>query len=290
MATLYHNHTGYPEGHPGYLKDGLLVCGLEVQDVEQFQKVLKLIATIAEASGVTFVPVYTNIVQLGPEDSNEYWKKFWLNEYMSASFAAIAHAFSKRWHSFAVNSSHDIPNLIPHGSNPLLTSCYSSWGLQIKEEGIDFSRVEKVKLITNWDVALDNLRVCNKSHLYEEGVFNCGKCEKCVRTMLAMEAAGGVSRSRAFPVDNVTVELVEKAVVLAGNTLPLYMELLAPLKKAGRPDLAGAVERKIIAYHKKIKKDRWQQPIIEFDNKYFNGGIKRMKNRFTASRAFNSRH
>ncbi len=294
MATLYHNHREYPKGHPGRLKDGLLVCGLEVQDVNQFQKVIKLIDTIADASDVTFIPLYTNIVELGPENSDEFWKKFWLNEYMSASFAAIAHAFSKRWHSFAVNSSHDIPNLIPHGSNPLLTFNYSSWGLQLKEEGIDYSRVEKVKMISNWDVALQNLRVCNrvfnKSYVYDDALINCGECEKCVRTMLSLEVAGGVRRSSAFPVEQVTAELVEKAVDLAGNTLPLYMELIQPLKEAGRTDLVRAVERKISEYHRKIRKDRWQRPVIDFDKKYFNGTIKRVKNRLVDSRPSKSRH
>jgi hypothetical protein len=278
LATLYHNRLEYPNDHPGYLQDGLLVFGMEVRDIDQFQKVLKLITTIAEDSSITFIPVYTNIIEIGPEDQNEFWGKFWLNEYMSAAFAAIAHAFSKRWHSFSVNSSHDIPNLIPHGSNPLLTSSYSSWGLQLKEEGIALSRVKKVKLIANWDVALQNLRVCNNSDLYEDGIFNCGQCEKCVRTMLALEAAGALQKSTTFPIRSITSETVDKTVRLAKNTLPLYKELVLPLNESGRHDLARAVELKLLEYYQKQRKDKWQKPIIEFDKKYFNGTVKKIKN------------
>ena len=280
MATLYHNHTEYPESHPGYLKDGLLVCGLEVQDVEQFQKVLKLIGTIAESSGLTFIPVYTNIIDLGPEDPKEYWRKFWLNEYMSASFAAIAHLFSKRWHSFGVNSSHDIPNIIPHGSNPLLTSCYSSWGLQIKEEGINFSRFEKVKMMANWGVALQNLRVCNKSRFYEEGMLNCGRCEKCIRTMLALEAADALKKSTAFSIRSITPQMVDEMKGIKKNLIPFYKELLLPLNQAGRSDLSKAVERKLSEYKKIQMKEKWKRQIKKFDEDFFCGAVTKIKQHF----------
>ena len=281
MSTLFINRTEYPKSHPGYLKDGLIVFGLEVREMEKFQDVLGLIATIAEGSDLTFVPVYTNIIQLGPKDLNEYWGKFWLNEYMSASFSSIAHSFSKRWGNFSINSSHDIPNLIPHGSNPLLTACYSSWDLQIKEEGISYSRFKKTQLISNWNIALQNLRVCNETKLYRSGAMNCGKCEKCVRTMLALVASSALEKTTAFPVDNVTPELVHEAVHLKENIFPLYKELMAPLANVGRHDLVHSIERKIVKFHHDQKKEKWRekmiQPIAEFDRIHLKGILNKIK-------------
>jgi hypothetical protein len=281
MATLYTNRLEYPESHPGYLRDGLLVFGLEVRDTDKFQNVLKSIASIADASNLTFIPVYTNLITLGPKDPKEFWEVFWLNEYMSAAFSSIAHAFSTRWQSFSINSSHDIPNLLPHGSNPLLTSCYGSWDLRIIEEGIRLSRFKKTELISDWDIALRHLRVCNITDSYQDGQLNCGKCEKCVRTMLALEAVGALKKATAFPVHTVTPALIEEAVYLRHNLLPLYVELLPPLTKAGRHDLVKAVSEKIREYHLNKKKEAWRkkaiQPIIDFDRKYLNGSMKKAK-------------
>jgi hypothetical protein len=283
MATLYHNHLLYPKEHPRYLREGLVVFGLEVQDLKNFKNVLNLIGSIAEGSGLKFIPVYSNIIELGPKDYKELWHKFWLNQYMSCAFAAIAHAFSGRWHSFFINASHDIPNLIPHGSNPLLAPCFGRWGLRISEVGIDFSRFEKVQMIANWDLALNNLRVCNRDDKYTDEVLNCGQCEKCVRTMLAFEALGALKRSTSFPIKSVTVDMVKKLVHITENKLGMYKELMGPLRKSGREDLAKAVELKVIQYFNKEKNEKWKKPILEFDKKYFSGTINHLKRKIDQS-------
>lgn len=279
MATLYHNRLEFHPDHPGYLRDGLLVFGMEVKDIEKFRKVLRLIDTIAEASDLTFIPVYTNITDIGPVNRREFWHEFWLCQYMSASFAAIAHAFSKRWHSLSFNSSHDVPNLIPQGDHPLLTACYSSWGLQVSQAGFNLSRFDKVKMIADWNVALQNLRVCNRDDRYEDGMLNCGRCEKCVRTMLALEAAGALDRATAFPIRRLTVQKVAETVRLGRSTAPLYKELLSPLKASGRSDLAQVVEQKMAEYRQKKAKEKLRNQFLGFDQKYLGGTVKKLKKR-----------
>ena len=104
--------------------------------------------------------------------------------------------------------------------------------------------------------------------------------------MLALEAAEALDRSTAFPVRTVTRESVGDAVQITGSTLPLYKELLVPLNESGRNDLARAVERKIVEFHHNQLKEKWKKPILEFDKKYFNGGIKRIKNNIIDGYAF----
>ena len=283
LSTLYFNRIEYPESHPGYFRDGLIVFGLEVRDIDKFQSVLKSISAIAEASHLTFVPVYTNIVELGPKNPREFWNIFWTKYYESAAFSAIAHAFSNRWESFTINSSDDIPNLIPSASDPLLTSFFSSWDLRIKTEGIRFSRFDKTELISKWDVALKNLRVCNVTDCYQDGILNCGTCEKCVRTMLALEALNALKKATTFPSNVVTSELVHEAVEISKpDLLPFYLELLSPLEKAGRDDLKRAISAKIKECYKNKKKKEWElktiQPIIDFDKKHLKGNLKKLKN------------
>jgi hypothetical protein len=282
LATLRSNRLYYSKEHPGYIKDGLLVYGLEVREMEKFEPVLDMLSTLGQGADVTLVPVYTNIIVLGSEKNAAFWGDFWIHEYMGATFASIAHLFSNRLGVLSINSCHDIPNLMPYGSHPLLNPMYSSSDLRIRHEGIHLSRFEKVKLISEWDLALQHLRVCNDSKYYRTGMLNCANCEKCVRTMLALLACGVLEKTGAFPINNVNRELVSHAVHLGANTLPLYIELLEPLEKAGRTDLVHVIEEKISEFYRLQKKEKWRGrtigPIKEFDRKYLNGRLKKLKN------------
>jgi hypothetical protein len=267
--------------HPGSLKDGLLVCGLEIRDPGIFGFVLDSISVLAEDAGVTLIPIYTNIRSLGPEDNAEFSGKFWINEFMGATFSAIAHALSERLTEVSINACHDIPNIIPYSSHPLVNPNYSSRDLRIRHEGITMSRFEKTKLVAGWDLALQHLRVCNRTELYQPGLFNCGKCEKCVRTMLALLASGVLERTDVFPIRDVNEELVRTAVKLAPNTFPLYGELLVPLEEKGRHDLVRAIKLKIAEYHqserRRERRKKFIEPILEYDQKHFGGSLRKLK-------------
>ena len=100
--------------------------------------------------------------------------------------------------------------------------------------------------------------------------------------MLALEGSDALKKTTAFPVNNITQELVNEAVNLDTHTLPLYGELLPPLKEKGRNDLVRAIECKIEEFYRRQKKDKWRkrtiEPIIEFDRKYLKGNLKKLKN------------
>jgi hypothetical protein len=279
LATLCSNRLDFPISHPGSIKDGLLVYGLEIYQPEKFEPVLKSLSTIAADTGITLIPVYTNIRYL-----NDDWK-FWRFEFQGAVFSAIAHAFSRRLNLAYIASTNDIPNMRPFGSHPLIDPNYSSTCLRMSHHGITLSRLDKTKLVAGCHVALQNLRVCNKIEYYEEGSLNCGQCEKCVRTMLALLAIGKLDKIRSFPVDNVTEELCHEAVELRRMTFPHYHELLEPLEQRGRQDLVRIIESKISHYHKPEWRKNWKQkaarPILDFDTKYLNGSLRRLKKRLS---------
>lgn len=281
LATLRGNRIHYHPEHPGFIKDALLIYGLEVREPKDFEHVFKSVSILAKDVGITLIPIYTNIKDLGPEDGKVFWEDFWIHEFMGATFSAAAHAFSKRLSSLAINSCHDIPNLMPYGSHPLLNPNFSSSDLRIRHEGIHLSRYEKTKLISDWDLALQHLRVCNRTEFYTDETLNCGVCEKCVRTMLALAGANALGRTTAFPVNNVTRELVDEAVHLKENTLPLYGELLGPLAQVGRHDLVRAVERKMAEFYEQQKKEKFResfvQPLVELDRKYLKGNLRKLK-------------
>ena len=108
----------------------------------------------------------------------------------------------------SIASTYDIPHLEPWGSHPLLDPLYSNTSVQVRHENAALSRLEKTKLVGEWDVALKHLRVCNEKESYSEGNYNCGECEKCVRTMTALLSLGILDKTSTFRETEVSKKLL----------------------------------------------------------------------------------
>jgi hypothetical protein len=274
LATLRANRLNYPLEHPGSIKDGLIVYGLEIIKPESFQHVLSSLSKIAQDARVTLIPVYTNIRYL-----EEDWH-FWETHFMGAVFSAIAHAFARQFTVVSIASSDPIPDLQPYGSHPLLDPNYSSSDLRIRHEGITLSRLDRTKLLADWDVAIKNLRVCNKSEHYQVGMLNCGECEKCIRTKLAVLVAGVLEKTPGFTKQEISVEFM-KSIYMKEQDFGYYRELIAPLAAKGYDNLARVIERRMASFYEpqwKKKLKRWTvKPLANFDKRYLEGNLRKCK-------------
>jgi len=269
LATLRANRLSFPLEHPGSIKEAILVFGLEVENEEAFEFAKSAVSKVAQAAGVTLIPVYTNIRSLLDD-----WV-FWYSEYMGAALSAVAHALSRRLSVAYIASDYDIPNIAPHGSHPLVEPNCSSFELRVRYDGITLSRFGKIKLIADWDEALQNIRVCNRFEYYRPDRLNCGECEKCIRTMLGLVAAGALKRSRAFPHTDVSEELLSRA-SFGDKVFPFYQELISPLEEIGRLDLARTIRRRR-AQFKRAQALNWREPLTRFDQTYLRGSLGRLK-------------
>ncbi len=278
FATLRINRLNFPLGHPWSIRYALLVYGLELDSPDSFQYVRDSLSALTQETGITVIPVYTNLyLNYRQEDALKGFD-FWTYEFMGSAFASIAHVFLKRASVFFLASSFDIPNLHPHSMDPLLNINYDSSDLQIRSDGIALSRFVKTKLIADWDFAMEHLRVCNQYLRYRSGSLNCGKCEKCMRTMLALLAVGALDRTSAFPERNVTAETVERTVWIKNSySANWYRELLGPLAERGRNDLMHAVEHRIADYLRRKRTDAWKARVKQIDARYLNGNLLKLK-------------
>jgi len=279
LATLRANRLNYPPEHPGSIRDGLLIYGQNIESdnrPEIFAKAYADLSEVTQESGVALIPVYTNIRLL-----DEGKKIFAINH--GAILGAVAHAFSQRLTTVAISASDSIPGLRlvksfifkPHGSHPLLDPLYGSSDLRILHDGVALSRLDKTKLIADWDTALRNIKVCGPNWPGR----NCGHCEKCVRTMLELLAAGVLGKSGAFPADNVSAGLVTginiKKPTFGYTADDDYLELVAPLREIGRLDLVNAIEEVVRRAHH--RKSGFSLKVKEFDRKYLSGILSRTK-------------
>jgi hypothetical protein len=274
LATLRLNRCDFPLDHPSAIKDCLVVHGFDIggqersgTEMDAFRRALAALSAVAEDAKVTLIPVSTNIRHLD-DDVN-----FWIYEFHGAALASVAHALCGRFTTVHIASTFDIPNLQAWGSHPLLDPNYSSFALQIKHDGARFSRLDKVRLIADWPVALQNLRVCTEN---PPGLLNCGKCEKCIRTMLELQVAGALAQTDVFPAKMVTKELLETLVITDAYEESCCRDLIVPLRQQGSSALAEIIERRSVEYNKRLAWEQerdWKGAIKRFDRQHLSGSL-----------------
>jgi hypothetical protein len=263
LATLRANRLNYPPRHPAAAQDGFLVCGLQEQP-PAFKDLFAPLSDFARAADIRLIPIHTNLRCL--DDSAELWSD--LSE--AAGLASIAHAFKLRIGKAYIAARHDIPNLSPQASHPLLDPNYSSYDVAIRHDGVARSRLAKTKLVAEWDVALAALTVCERAGDVSAGYLNCGECEKCLRTLLTLLVLGAIERATTFPRIDLSEEIALSTITLDRRNVHFYRELIAPLQAIGRDDLAASIQRRLDRYHAA----GWRRPLASFGRHRLSGRLR----------------
>ena len=78
----------------------------------------------------------------------------------------------------------------------MLDPLWSTEASEIVYDGAEATRAQKVmNCLCHSELAMRSLRVC----LSADDRYNCGRCEKCLRTMIPLYVAGCLGKSTAFP-------------------------------------------------------------------------------------------
>jgi hypothetical protein len=243
LAALRLNRLHVPADHPWYVRDCLMVHGFDIGGVVErgtkyhvFDRAVSAMEPVAADASVRLIPMYTNIRHLSDE------RDLWLNSFFGAVLAAAGHALTGRIHLLFIGSSYDIPHLHPCGSHPMLDPEYSSQHLQVRHRDVALTRLEKHRLVAGWPAAFQNFRVCLAN---VPDRLNCGKCEKCVRTMTELAAIGELHHTAAFVEDDVTPAHFDAFEITIRGRGSFYRDLIAPLHEQGRDDLVETIRRKL---------------------------------------------
>jgi hypothetical protein len=243
LATLRSNRLNYPVDHPGYIRDCFLVYGYDMGCFEHdkgsrriYDQTFEQLSGLARDTGFTLIPVSTNVRALH-DDSDAF-----MSTYHGPMLASVAHLFGARIASISIASSITYDDFIPWGSHPLLEPNCSSSDLLVKMDGFQLSRLEKTRIVSQWDAGLARLKVCGQNL---EGPVNCGSCQKCIRTMLELYVAGGLDRAKTFPSRHITADLVRKLCIGNFKYHSHYYEELYPfLHSMGQSDIVRILECK----------------------------------------------
>ena len=243
--TLLANHRAFEEGHPQRIREAILVSGLFASEADSSDlaaefdgRVRRSASAVAASAGIPLTIVRTNARELEPGFD------FFARELHGALLASVAHLLAGRISSARIAATTTIRHLVPSGTHPLLDPLWSSSRVEIAHDGFGLTRVEKMAALASWPETLENLMVCQAGPV-PDGYFNCGRCEKCVRTLLCFLAAGALDRARSF-----RRREVSPRIVLRGRFDSEVANQWRPLRKAfcrrGLRALSAAIALKLI--------------------------------------------
>ena len=185
----------------------------------------------ADALGVPLHVVETNLRELS--DQLACWET-----YYGCAIVAVALFLAPLFERVLIAGDSDYEVQVQFGANWMVDQLWSTEQLEIVDDGGRFSRIERLAKIVDHPVVQRTLRVCWEN---QGGAYNCGRCRKCLMTMLSLEALGARDRIATFPpqLDLAAVSAVE---IDHPVLLTLWEDVLDSARESGRPDLECIVE------------------------------------------------
>jgi hypothetical protein len=177
--------------HQDEITDLILVRGFDIRLEDQvlWTDASARMRDVARRFGKRLIEIETNVTEF----SNRY--VIW-DFYYGPGLASVVALLSPQVRKVYIPSGQSYQLIIPNGSHPLVDPLWSTETTEIVHDGCEMTRAEKVLRIASNAVVHDHLRVCWKN---TGGAYNCGKCEKCLRTMVSLRIAGVLERCATFP-------------------------------------------------------------------------------------------
>lgn len=241
VDSMYSMLKNLPENNPSDSRElsGLIYMkGLELPlsfySKGQDKAVIERVKKVAEHYRLELIYGETNIRDIFPVNWEDY--------YFGPGLAAVALSLSNGFRNIYIASSYSYANVFSVPSNPLTDHLWSNEKTNIIHDGSEKERAEKIAdLIATDPFALNNLRVCVDN---EGGDYNCGKCWKCVRTMLTLDIVDKLKVADSFP-DKLPGNYILKLKTYHYDSMIYAVENLKLAKKYGKKKIVEKIDKEI---------------------------------------------
>lgn len=188
--TLRLHQPGEPAAHGMTVTHALLVHGFDVPlaDERSFAEMTAAYRPLLAELGVHLLTARTNLREV---TAPVHWEIS-----HGAAVAFVALSLGPAVGSFLISSTQAHFELLPWGSDPRFDHWLSTQRTEFLHYGAHRTRTEKLLEIADWPPAQRGLRVCWEK---PEGVKNCCRCSKCLRTMACLKCAGQLANYPTFP-------------------------------------------------------------------------------------------
>lgn len=169
-----------------------------VDDSKLLDEIRRSIRSSADEVGLPLIEVTTNVKEFVAPYAE------WWHHSHTLVMAAVGHVLAGSLGACVISADQTYEHLIRLCAHPLVIPLFGSDRLRTETFGWGSARLKKVMAISESPVALQHLRVCWKN---EGAAFNCGRCEKCLRTMVELTLVGALDRCVTFdrPLDLVAL-------------------------------------------------------------------------------------
>lgn len=186
----------------------------------------------ARETGKTLTPVVTNVRKVGARLAP--WTML-----HGGGLASVALALGGGLRQVLIASSASYGAIYPWGTHPSLDPLWSTEGVTVVHDGCEADLALKLAVVTKSPLVMETLRVCPG---FGNG-YNCGRCMKCMRTMVALLHTGALERCRTLPHE---IDAEALRVALRGPGGPVhranFQKRLDSLVASGmRPDLQAVI-------------------------------------------------
>lgn len=191
---------------------------------------LRLASDAAQLLGLPLVVIETNLRELSDPVVGDW------ADMAGAGLAFLATAMAGGLGHMVIPSSAAPTTLIASGTSPLLDPMFSTDDLEIHHD-VPATRPAKVAWLAR---ERPDLLPCLKVCWHEDRPDNCGRCPKCVLTMLSLEAAGSLGLARGFPPE-VDPEALAAAAPRGLQPREEFRDVERELRARGAQELADQV-------------------------------------------------
>lgn len=205
-----------------------------VEDRSVMEIDLQRARNVAQAFGKGLITVETNLHDFA--DQTRISWRFYHGMWIASTALLLQHKLRKVLIPGSTTSNYD--NLRPQGTHPILDPLWSTESVDFRHDGCEVRRVDKAADIAEHEVAMQYLQVCDAT----KGSHNCGRCKKCLRSMLNLRAAGALERCKTLPheIDPADVQALDLSEYSESY---FARENLRALERSGtEPELVGALE------------------------------------------------
>lgn len=178
--------------HRDEITDLIYVHGYDIklEDIEHRRAVSEMGAAIERETGVRFIEIETNSIRL----FKNYGK--WGLHGHGYGLGVIARLLEGYLDRIYIPSSFSDSEQLPWASHPDTDPLFSDESIKVIHDDCSVGRTDKIRFLSGHALALKHLRVCWKNIA---GSYNCGVCEKCLRTMSSLYGMGVLQQSETFP-------------------------------------------------------------------------------------------
>jgi len=181
--------------------------------------------------------------------------------------AGSGHLLSPEFSTFYLASFGNPHNMYRFGVHPEIDPHWSSDCAQFHHADSGVNKIEEIQYSGQFNTFCETLRICLR---YPEKGLNCGRCEKCLRTMVYLQAAGVYPRMKVFekPLDLSQLSRYKR---LSGPDKDLLYVALNMLEQQNTYPETVNVLRKI------LYRGSWEKKLIKLGRDFRNEFNKKIK-------------